>query len=117
MPVREEKRERREDSRETVRAAREGGARDESERGRATAAAMRCAASEWIRAHGGCLWLTEATKGAAGRERPGVGASGRGSRGTRMGQPAAREARHPPEGGGEPAEPKHPSRRRKGKQE
>ena len=59
-------------------------------------AAMRCAASEWIRAHGGCLWLTEATKGAAGRERPRGGASSRGSADTRMGQPAAREVRHPP---------------------
>ena len=34
------------------------------------------AASEWIRAHGGCLWLTEAKKGAAGSEMPRGGASG-----------------------------------------
>ena len=42
------------------------------------------------RAHGGCLWLPEAKKGAAGSDIPRGGASSHGSAGTRMGQPAAR---------------------------
>ena len=96
VPVRAEqrqKRERREDSRD--KRVRERAETRASEAARQSAA-MRCAASEWIRAHGGCLWLTEATKGAAGRERPRGGASSLGSADTRMGQPAAREVRHPP---------------------
>ena len=42
------------------------------------------------RAHGGCLWLPEAMKGAAGSDIPRGGASGLRSAGTRMGQPAMR---------------------------
>ena len=110
------RRERDEKTRETACAH---GARTRRERAGPRPIPQGCggAASEWRRAHGGCLWLTEATKGAAGRERPRGGASSPGSADARMGKPAAREARHPPYGGGEPGEPKHPSSRRKGKQQ
>jgi hypothetical protein len=55
---------------------------------------------------------TEAKKDAVSCEKPWVGANGLRSTGVRMGQPT----RAPGDGGGEPAELKHLSRRRRGDQ-
>ena len=93
------------------------GVAETHERGAREARAETHKSDKRERAHGGCLWLPEAKKDAAGRERPRGGASSPRSAGVRMGQPAARKARHPQHCGGEPGEPKHPSSRRRGKQE
>ena len=69
------------------------------------------------RAHGGCLWLSEARKDVTSCEKPRGGANGPGSAGVRMGEPARLKAGHRPEGRGERREPKHPSSGRRREQE